>query len=121
MQKLINLASMAVVSTAIHADFIIGPVPSDAPTGLNVFTKHIDVHGLHVFAKSQRCSQMVPILHAPCTADIDGNGIVGLSDILIVIDPWGSSNGSADIDGSGSVGVGDLLTLVDAWGACPLI
>jgi len=121
MKPFFILITIAIASVSAKSDFVIGPVPSDAPTGLNVFTKHIDVHGLHVFAKSQRCSQMVPILHAPCTADIDGNGIVGVSDILIVIDPWGSSNGSADIDGSGSVGVGDLLTLVDAWGACPLI
>ena len=49
--KLILLTTLT-LSTAIHADFVIGTVPSDAPAGLNVFTKHVDVLGLHVFAKS---------------------------------------------------------------------
>jgi hypothetical protein len=56
---------------------------------------------------------------APCPADLDGNGEVGVSDILAVIDTWGLSDVPADIDDSGSVGVGDLLLLIDAWGDCP--
>ena len=56
---------------------------------------------------------------APCPADLDGNGIVGVGDILELIDVWGASEVPADIDGSGQVAVGDLLILVDAWGSCP--
>ena len=40
------------MAATASADFEIGPVPSDAPAGLDVFTKHVDVLGLHVFAKS---------------------------------------------------------------------
>jgi len=39
-------------STAVHGEFEIGSVPPDAPAGLSVFSKHVDVLGLHVFAKS---------------------------------------------------------------------
>ncbi len=56
---------------------------------------------------------------APCPADLDGNGAVGVSDILSLIDAWGEQGGPADIDNSGTVGVGDLLAMVDAWGNCP--
>jgi len=51
-------------------------------------------------------------------ADIDSNGVVGVADLLAVIDQWGES-GSADVNGDGTVNVGDLLAIVDAWGPCP--
>ncbi|MBC8309483.1 MAG: S8 family serine peptidase [Phycisphaerales bacterium] len=54
-----------------------------------------------------------------CTGDLDGDGSVGVADLLGVVDQWGACNGcSGDIDGDGTVGVGDLLAIVDAWGAC---
>ncbi len=46
------LLTITALTTPLYSDFTIGPVPSDAPAGLNVFTKHVDVLGLHVFAKS---------------------------------------------------------------------
>ncbi|MBC8309016.1 MAG: hypothetical protein H8E83_00705, partial [Planctomycetes bacterium] len=52
MLKQILLTSISVMAATASADFEIGPVPSDAPAGLDVFTKHVDVLGLHVFAKS---------------------------------------------------------------------
>ena len=54
----------------------------------------------------------------PCPADIDGNGIVGVGDILALIDAWGTAGSPADIDGNGIVGTGDLLALIDNWGVC---
>ena len=57
---------------------------------------------------------------ATCTGDADGDAMVGVSDILIVIDMWGQSGGAGDINGDGAVNVGDLLTIVDAWGPCQM-
>ncbi|MDP7009050.1 MAG: proprotein convertase P-domain-containing protein [Phycisphaerales bacterium] len=56
--------------------------------------------------------------NTPCEGDVDEDGEVAVSDILIAIDQWGSS-GSADINGDGIVDVEDLLAIVGAWGACP--
>mgnify|MGYP001993993617 FL=1 len=57
-----------------------------------------------------------------CVGDIDGDGFVGVTDLLMVIDMWGNCpvKGScdADLDGDNFVGVGDLLTIIDLWGAC---
>jgi hypothetical protein len=54
-----------------------------------------------------------------CVGDVDGDGNVGVADLLSVVDQWGVCGGcSGDIDGDGTVGVGDLLAIVDAWGAC---
>jgi len=55
----------------------------------------------------------------PCPGDANGDGMIGVSDILIVIDMWGQSGGIGDINDDGAVDVSDLLAVVDAWGACP--
>ena len=51
-------------------------------------------------------------------ADIDKDGVVGVIDLLMVIDQWGT-DGTADVNVDGIVDVADLLAIVDAWGSCP--
>ena len=54
-----------------------------------------------------------------CPADIDGDGTVGVVDLLTVIDAWGACvSCEADINGDNIVNVSDLLGIVDAWGDC---
>ncbi len=52
--------------------------------------------------------------------DLDGDGIVGVSDLLILLASWGPCDDCndcpADIDGSCHVGVSDLLILLTNWG-----
>lgn len=49
-------------------------------------------------------------------ADLDGDGGVGFSDLLILLSSWGACNRcAADLDGNGSVDFQDLLTLLAAW------
>ena len=52
-----------------------------------------------------------------CLGDINGDGAVGVEDVLAVIDQWGT-NGPADINGDGTVNVEDILLLVSSWGPC---
>ncbi len=55
-----------------------------------------------------------------CPADLDGDGSVGVSDLLSLLASWGPcKNCPADFDGSGAVGVSDLLALLANWGPCP--
>jgi hypothetical protein len=49
----------------------------------------------------------------------DGDGSVGIDDILALISDWGTSASSSDLDQSGTVDVGDLLILIDMFGDCP--
>ncbi len=56
---------------------------------------------------------------ALCPADLNGDGTVGVSDILALINAWGQSNSPADLDGSGTVEVGDVLAMMGEWGVCP--
>lgn len=52
--------------------------------------------------------------------DLDGNGIVGASDLLILLASWGPcadcGNCPADLDGNCTVGASDLLILLENWG-----
>ena len=53
-----------------------------------------------------------------CEADCNGDGSVGVSDLLAVIDAWGTSSG-CDVNDDGIVNVSDLLEVVGNWGTCP--
>ena len=56
----------------------------------------------------------------PCPWDLDGDGNVFVTDLLLLLMDFGSCNGSpADFDGDGCVTVIDLLTLLGNWGPCP--
>ncbi len=58
--------------------------------------------------------------HSPaarsCPADLDGDGVVAIGDLLIVLAAWDGPDG--DITGDGSTDVADLLALLAAWGSC---
>jgi len=54
-----------------------------------------------------------------CAEDIDGDGVVAVADLLIIIGDWGKCSGCAgDINNDGVVNVEDLLSLIAAWGPC---
>jgi hypothetical protein len=57
---------------------------------------------------------------APCwaSADLDGDGVVGASDLAQLIGAWGACGSPCpeDLDGDGVVGASDLAQLIGAWG-----
>ncbi len=58
-----------------------------------------------------------------CDGDVNGNGAVGVADLLELLATWGQCPDEpdscfADIDGNGYVGTSDLLTLFENWGPC---
>ncbi len=49
-----------------------------------------------------------------------GDGIVGITDFLVLLAAWGPNPGHpADFDGDGVVGIVDFLELLANWGPCP--
>ena len=58
------------------------------------------------------------IISPPCPADINGDAVVDVVDLLEVVGTWGQSNVPSDINNDGVVNVSDLLAVVDAWGPC---
>jgi hypothetical protein len=53
-----------------------------------------------------------------CLGDVNADDIVDVTDLLAIIDAWGSSDETADITGDGIVDIEDLLTVVGNWGSC---
>jgi hypothetical protein len=54
-----------------------------------------------------------------CRADIDGDGTIGVLDLLAVLGAWGQPGGPADVNRDGTVDVLDLLEVLASWGPCP--
>ncbi len=55
----------------------------------------------------------------PCPADLDSDGQIGVTDLLVLLGAWGTDpGGPPDLDGDGDVGVTDLLALLAGWGPC---
>ena len=53
----------------------------------------------------------------PCPGDFDGNGIITVNDVLVVLGDFGCAGVcTADLDGDGIVGVTDVLTMLSAFG-----
>ena len=59
------------------------------------------------------------LVRSPCPPDLNGDGMVGVPDLLALLAAWGTNpGGPPDFDGDGVVAVPDLLTLLAAWGPC---
>jgi murein tripeptide amidase MpaA len=54
----------------------------------------------------------------PCPGDVDGNGEVGVDDVLAVIGAFGTNDPAGDLDGDGIVDVNDILLVIAAFGPC---
>ena len=54
-----------------------------------------------------------------CPADVTGDGVVNVSDLLAVLSAWGPCAGCPeDINGDGVVNITDLLEVLASWGPC---
>ena len=56
----------------------------------------------------------------PCSADVDGDGLISVTDLTLVVTSWGPCNGKcpADVDGDGTVDTADLVQVIINWGPC---
>ena len=68
-------------------------------------------------AEANRPALIVQYVLVDCPADITGDALVDVLDLLEVLSQWGGS-GTADITGDGLVDVLDLLEVLGAWGPC---
>ena len=55
----------------------------------------------------------------PDCPDINGDGEVGVDEILAVIAAWDTDDADADVNGDGIVDTNDILAVLSAWGPCP--
>jgi hypothetical protein len=57
------------------------------------------------------------IRKAKCPADVVGDGVIDITDLLAVVGGWGEK-GPTDINNDGTTNVTDLLSVIDTWGDC---
>ena len=57
------------------------------------------------------------IRKAKCPADVVGDGVIDVTDLLAVVGGWGEK-GPTDINNDGTTNVTDLLSVIDTWGDC---
>lgn len=48
-------------------------------------------------------------------ADLNGDGSIGVDDLLLLLSDWGGSGAAADLSGDGTVGIADLLAMLAHW------
>ncbi len=53
--------------------------------------------------------------NAPQLGDLNGDGVIDVADVLLVVSSWGQVHTSADLNGDGTVNVVDLLILIETW------
>ncbi|QKK09443.1 MAG: hypothetical protein HND58_15595 [Planctomycetota bacterium] len=56
-------------------------------------------------------------LHAPCLADLNGDGVVNTQDFLTFLNAWASGNLVADWDRNGTINTLDFLAYLNEWAA----
>ena len=61
----------------------------------------------------------VEVVAADLVGDVNGDCIVNLNDLLLVISHWGDTSGDGDADGDGDTDAEDVLAVIGQWGmAC---
>ncbi len=77
------------------------------------------VIGAHFEDQQAGAAYVLDLSVCLCPTDLDGDGSVGILDLLALLAAWGTDpGGPPDFDGDGTVGILDLLTLLAAWGPC---
>ncbi len=76
------------------------------------------------FAAAMTMAQYVLDELVTCTGDLNGDGAVGVPDLIALLGAWGDCDAQespceTDLSGDGTVGVPDLIMLLAAWGDCP--
>lgn len=85
---------------------------------------HVAGYGYTLAANRNEALLWVSGSPAPCPGDVDGNAVVDLGDLAILLAHFGAASGATladgDLDGDGDVDLQDLTTLLANFGTtCP--
>jgi len=61
------------------------------------------------------------VINGMSSADVNGDGVVGITDLLLLLASWGACPAApthcpGDVNGDGRVDIVDLLAVLAAWG-----
>jgi len=105
-----------------HRDAAVGDGMERAVDGQSSNQSHPSARGCRVYVDAvlaRLATASVTVL--PCPADVDGDGSVGFTDLLLILGAFGpcGTTCAEDVDDDGTVGFTDLLLVLTNWGACP--
>ncbi len=114
-----NAAAAGVPAATVVEEPLFGAIEDQAADGL----RHDDAHYSHR-GNTRLAEAWLDLLRQAATSpgDLDGDGIVGVADLLLLLGAWGPCPGPcppaclADTNGDCAVNVADLLTLLADWG-----
>jgi hypothetical protein len=98
-----------------------------APGEQFCFTVTINDDSGAVCCTTELCTEVPDCLLPAHACDVDGDAVVGTSDLFALLGAWGPCPAlpdpggvcAADLDDDGFVGTSDLLELLSNWGSCP--
>ena len=94
-------------------------IPADTPDGIWYIAARSVLSGDPDATNDTYAVEVVIGDPQPCSGDVNGDGTVGVDDILQTIGDWGPCSGcGSDANGDGLVGVDDLLLILSVWGDC---
>ncbi|MFK7959384.1 MAG: LamG-like jellyroll fold domain-containing protein [Phycisphaerales bacterium] len=77
-----------------------------------------EILGLYAAGPAGKCKPDT----LPCPGDVDGDGVVTISDLLVILASWGPCPGGpcpGDLNGDGFVNFSDLIIMIAGFGPCP--
>lgn len=116
---ILNEAQAAGVTAATMVrDLSIGTFPDQCADGQRADSAHLTHRGNTRLAEGWTAMLRQAAMASP---DIDGDGVVGITDFLLLLENWGPCPApptfcAADLDGDGVVGITDFLLLLGNWG-----
>ena len=88
-----------------------GHINADATADLVTVLAPVGLRGEQSAVLIRSSSSVVP-----CEGDANGDQVVDVNDILLVIGAWGTPDG--DVNGDGDTNVDDLLLCISSFGSC---
>jgi len=110
---------MGVTLITIFSTILLFITPTTSGDGAVVFSDSGSQFGSEVHLSVAPSSLILMNLDDdPCNADLDGNGSVGIGDLLIIFWAWisGDADSPADLNHDGIISVLDLLIFLAAYG-----
>jgi hypothetical protein len=77
--------------------------------------RFVRITGPSTLGTSPEIDAVADVAPVAVRGDLDGDGVVGATDLAALLAAWGSGTPAADLDGDGFVGATDLAALLAAW------
>ncbi len=77
--------------------------------------RFVRVTGPSVASMSPEIDAFADVAPLPPNPDLDGNGVVGATDLALLLSAWGTADPIADLDGNGVVASADLAFVLSEW------